>query len=527
MRRLVVTLGLVAAAGTACTGAFPVRGSTARISVELQPPIATGTRAQPLPLAIEYPAAYGVKVRVLKADGTQDAAFTGQLRLSVKPGSVQSVSGPGVEGRNVLVTAGESAPVNVNILGAYGETHILAEDLGYVPTDPRRDPPAACSDGKDNDGDGRFDYPADEGCAFANDDSETGGTYTAGASEAIFYALPRVADVRGVSQGGAATSFPKQQIQIDTGFDELNQRFVFTTIVTRIASDGFYVTDVDDAIEQRFTPPASYQENKDKKRADGQKPRGASSVFAFTFNAPPGMRVCDRIKTYRGTAIDFFGFTEIGFPTFTLEEWDPRLRPCGLPEPYVLRPDDLSSQALLFQNLSGLVRVQTLEKVETRVTRHFGPGDTPCTKRADGSYQCAATDDASNCDFNKDGRVDFTKEPEKSCSAACAVDLECTEYSNFAARSAFQLVVTDTVNGLKAKIQADGSTSPSFLPLDLRGKAIRAFTGTLRYFSGGAQFTLEARCKDDIIIDLAAPLVPMDRACVFPRQLIDLNSGTQ
>ena len=42
---------------------------------------------------------------------------------------------------------------------------------------------------------------------------------------------------------------------------------------------------------------------------------------------------------------------------------------------------------------------------------------------------------------------------------------------------------------------------------------VRSFTGTLHYFSGGSQFTIEARCKDDVIVPLQEKPFASDRAC--------------
>jgi hypothetical protein len=532
----VLSMGVFAAvaflaSAQGCSSGFPHTGSTARMEVIIQQGTPVGTRDKPLPLALDVPAPFPVVVRMLRPDGAVDTSFNGVVRLGVKPGTVQQIQGAGADGRNVKLTNGVSAVVTASVQGAFGETRFVAEDIGFLPVDPLRQPPPACSDGQDNDGDGLVDFPADPGCAFANDDTETGGGYVAGSSSIIYYALPRVADVRGVSQGGGATAFPKSQVSIDTGYNVDKGAFVFSTVVTRVASDGFYVTDVDDAVEQKFIPPSRYIENTDKRRIDGQKPRGYASVFAFTFNSPPGMRVCDRLKTYNGTSSDFFGFTEMGFPTWTLEEWDPRVRPCGVPEPFVMRADDVANDTTRYKNIAGLVRVITDDVSEIHVSKKLGPGDVPCKKNPAGtSYDCQPQETATNCDFNKDNKIDFTispDNPEKPCSDACTADVECTEYSNFAARSAFQIVVTDKINNIVNKIQADGSASAGFNAVDLRGKSIKAFSGTLRYFSGGSQFTIEARCSDDIIIDLRGTVPPADKACVFPRSLVDLNENSQ
>ena len=130
--------------------------------------------------------------------------------------------------------------------------------------------------------------------------------------------------------------------------------------------------------------------------------------------------------------------------------------------------------------------------------------------------------DATNCDFDKNGRIDRSRRatPRSAAPTACTADPECTEYSNYAARSTFRLTVTDA-NGAARAIQADATASAEFNPLALKGQELRAFTGTLHFFSGGSQFTIEARCKDDIVIDLNAQPLPSDKACVFPRTVLE------
>lgn len=521
MRRMIFLIGL---AGCVSSGFSDLKGR-GRVSLTFEGTQNLGTRETFLPLPLERATSFKVRIRALIADGTPDTSFSRYVRLSVKPGNVQSVSGPLTEGRNAYLTNGVSELVTVNIQGSFGKTRIIAEDLGYVPVDPQK---ALCADGVDNDGDGVIDN-ADDGCAFPNDDTEESASFVGGASPPIYFALPRVADVRGRSFdaqgnaiGGGATAFPKQQIEIDTGYREspnpdgtTKTGFAFSTVVTRISSDGFNVTDLGETT-------------------------GFGSIFAFNFNSPPGMRVCDRLKTYRGTASDFFGSSQISFPTWTVEEWNPQERPCLVPEPTVLRAADLmvngafADQQSLLRQLAGLVRVETTERSELRVTRHFGRGDGTCTliptfNPATDLYQynCTFGDDASNCDLNKDGRIDFATEPEKSCGAACSADPECSEWSNYTARAVFQLIVLDRANNIRGKIQADATASSTFRALELRGKAIRSFSGALRFFSGGTQFTIEARCKDDIVVAVDSEVPPIDKTCVFPRTIVDNNSGAQ
>ena len=470
-----------------------------RLVVELEPNANTGSPTAPLPLQVGVPVPFKVLVRALAADGSIDRTFNRYVRISAKPGAVASFDGTDVDGRNVLLHDGESILIVVNVTNAYGPTYIVADDLGYVPADPLRDPPPACSNGQDDDGDGVVDFPADNGCAFANDDSEESGTYAEGASRAIYFRLPRIADVRGLQAGNGRTPYPREQILIDTGWHDDNT-FEFDTVVTRLSSDGFYVTDL------------------------GDKRGGFNSVFAFNFNAPPRMRVCDRLKTYGGTANEFFGFTQISYPTWTLEEWDPSKRLCLVPAPERLTPNVIADPTKLLPRSANLVRVETTpDKTQrTRVTPKFGPEDVPLG--AGGAY--IPGPNASNCDFDKNGKINsfLPGDIEGACSTACTADPECTEYSNYAARSTFRLTVTDS-NGRSAAIQADASASAGFDPLALKGKEIRSLTGTMSFFSGGAQYTIEVRCKDDIVVDTASGpflddfVCTSDKDCVTDRGL--------
>lgn len=500
--RLVPALVLAVVTGSTASCSNDGFGRTRnppRLVVEFDPnatpPVDPGTREAPLKLSLDTPVSFRVTVKAIAADGSQDTTFNRHVRIATKPGAVAPLSGPDAAGRNVLLTNGESTPFEVLVSNGYGVTYIVADDLGYVPADPLRDPPPACSNGRDDDNNGLIDFPADEGCAFANDDDEAGGTYTQGVSPPIFFRLPRVADLRGLRcddtqppscSGNGSTPYPKQQLQIDTGYRD-DGAFAFDTVVVRIASNGFYVTDL------------------------GDTRGGFNSVFAFNFNSPPHMRTCDRMKTFGGTAGEFFGFTQMAYPTWTLEEWDPAQRPCLVPEPERLSPEVIDNTPELLRVSGSLVRVETdpLGAQKLMVTPKFGPGDVP--KTPGGLF--VATPDASNCDFDKNGNITFVAgNPEAECSTACTADPECSEWSNFVARSTFRLTVTDS-NGRAAAVQADASASASFDPVAMKGQELRSFAGTLHYFSGGSQFTIEARCKDDIIVSLQEKPYGSDRVC--------------
>ncbi len=546
----VLVLGLAA---QSCSNAgFGKPRPTRRLEIEIIPPDPapptpiTGTREQPLKIAINTPVKFRIRVTAKKIDGTLDQEFTRYVRVSAKPGAIAPFSGADVDGRNVLLKGGVSVPVDVSLVNAYGTTYLIADDLGYVPADPLRSPPPQCSNGVDDDGDGTVDFPADPGCAFANDDAEEGGTYAEGASPPIFFDLPRISEVRGRvclpgrgCSGNGATPYPKEQLLVDTGYREAPNgatAFKFNTVVVRISSDGFYATDLSDGKD------------------------GFNSIFAFNFNAPPRMRVCDRLKTYGGTASEFFGFTQMSYPTWTLEEWDPKQRLCLVPEPAVLAPGIIQDTSNLLKLSGSLVRAETIIDPKTgqkssvaKVTPKFGPGDTPCRSGgqvvalpdptkcdkdpASGVFLFVPGADATNCDLDKNGKIDFSAgNPENDCSAVCTGDPECTEYSNYKARSTFRITVTNS-NGARA-IQADATASAGFDPYALKGVELRAFSGTLHFFSGGSQFTIEARCKDDILLDLKSnplrgdlpcdtnPPTP-DSTCPQGFQCLPLGDGTK
>ena len=208
-------------------------------------------------------------------------SFEGMVRISAEPGTVTAVTGEGSRGRNILLKGGK-AKGTASVTAAYGPARLWIEDLGYVPVPVGPNKPA-CSDGSDNDGDVGIDFPADPGCAYADDNTEEGGSFAAGISPAVHYALPTLRDIQG---DGTQTPYPFEAVQINTYRAE-------PVIVTRVSSDGFYVTD----------------------RGDSEY----NHMFAFNFSAPPGMRVCDRVTYLTGTVSEFFGFTELSFPSYKLD----------------------------------------------------------------------------------------------------------------------------------------------------------------------------------------------------------------
>lgn len=514
-------LGVCVAAAVvpACQSDFPHVGAGKRLVITLTDGD-PGAPDRPLGLSVTKSTSFTLHIEAQLPDGSLDTSFDGFVRISVKPGTVSDLNV-----RNVQLHGGVVDGVVVPVLGAYGDAHIWAEDLGYEPADPTRQPPPQCSDGIDNNNNGFVDYPNDPGCYSPIDDTEDLGSYSAGISDTIYFRRPRIPFVRGYDPAGGgngnSTSFPHEQVDVDTGWRG-GTTYDFSTVVIRVSGEGFYAQD----IQNDMSPAPGY-----------------GGIYAFNYTSPPFMRVCDRLQLFGGTASDFYGFTEMNYPTWQIEYWDPAARPCMVPEPTVLGVADLLNDNRLWQLEATLVRVLTAGTVGVHVASHFGPDFVPVQKDANGNVVKDANGNpvylpgpnASNCDFNRNGKVDFTDtQGEGACATACVgtanaapADFECSEYSSYLSQNEFDLIVTDSSNNTKARIQAKASDATQFNPVSSRGNTIKSFTGTVSYFSGGSQFTIEARCNDDVIADPNGQPLTSDVACVHPRTALDNQQFAQ
>jgi hypothetical protein len=360
---------------------------------------------------------------------------------------------------------------------------------------------ARCENGEnDDESDVLVDFPNDPGCAFADDDTEEEGTFAAGISDPVYYALPRLSDIQGRA---STTPYPFEGIEVGV----LAPQHV---VVTRVSSDGFYVTDI----------------------SPDEVAGGYNHMFAFNFNTPARMRVCDRVTYLAGTVNEFFGFTELSFPSYRLEFPIEGEGECEVPEPAVLT-DEIIVDPLEMEKLeSALVRLENFH-----VGAKLGPNPVVDNK---------PEADASSCDLNGDGAVDFASEDEGSCSDVCAKDPECTEWTAFSARGNYKVsrgTCTDMSACAKdedcptgacaftAQMQINTGTVSTFDPRAHKGRILRAVTGTMRNFSGGSlNWTIETRCPDDLVCDDAACAtdapVPSSAACVRLRTDDDNEQGT-
>jgi hypothetical protein len=657
--RLLALLPALAAlaASPSCQPAFttPIAGRS--LSIQITDATLLGSDAKPLAISLGTPLEFPVTVQALDENGNPDPTFNGYVRFSLSPGSVVAANGANTTGRNVQLTGGVAPAagqsLTISVLGAFGDTAIWVEDLGYTPADPARVPPPECANGKDDNNNGLIDYPVDPGCYAANDDTEDGGSYAGAVSQTIHFLDPRIADVRGYQNGGVATAFPNEQVQVNTLWNGTSATTPKGVVVVGIGAAGFFVTDIGET-------------------------RGYNSVYAYNYTAPALMYVCDRLIDFGGTSADFYGFTEMNYPTWSLDEWDPTIRPCLVPEPITLDPSTISGSTGTMATLeAGLVQVpqvgcgglaqccgggcsalhtccatlppseqaactavvdgqdfeactgavvsyaatdcqglaaccaslpaaeqaacntvvsgaddttcgtslknyvnlgtcgqcpannsanfapseaaadihtcatvvagddpatcqSTLKTFQAgsvpvcasssvHVSQNFGPNLVPYTT-VNGVVTVATTaigPDTTNCDYLGTGVIDFSDPREAACEAACTANLECTEYANFIAEQQFTLVVENPASNppLKQNIFGNGSASAGFDPITMKGQQLGAFTGNLMFFSGGAQYTITARCADDVVTDPSKLPLPSSQACVVSRAIPDNNTS--
>jgi hypothetical protein len=403
----------------------------------------------------------------------EPVSMDGEVRLSVEPGVVVNVTGDGATGRNIPLVDGKAKGA-ATVTAVYGAARLWVEDLGYVPV-PLAEKPS-CSNGKDDNGDGLIDFPADPGCAFADDSTEEGGTFAAGTSQPVYYSLPRLNDIQG---NGATTPYPYEAVQIET-------QGSLPVVVTRVASDGFYVTDL-------------------SKQAEGY-----NHIFAFNFSAPVGMRVCDQLTYLSGTVVEFFGFTELSFPSFKLNRIEVDDQCELMPTPTLLDAVIIGDPKAMEKLESSLTRIEGFT-----IGTHFGPKPVVNLK---------PDEEHSNCDLNGDGQVDFENAMEGQCSDNCAIDKECTEWTSYSARGNYKVYSGGT------QIQINTGTASEFDPVANKGQTLTAVTGTLRNFSGGSlNWTIETRCPDDLLCTTAGCAkedMPSTKACIRPRTIGDADQGT-
>lgn len=112
------------------------------------------------------------------------------------------------------------------------------------------------------------------------------GSYATGLSPAIHVQHPTLYDVS-QTENIESSSLNGDFVQINTTGRRL--------VATGIAIDGFYIVDIDE-------PTDSF-----------------NAIFARTFSRPRGVEVGDIVSALIGTVEDFYGFTQLSFPSYKID----------------------------------------------------------------------------------------------------------------------------------------------------------------------------------------------------------------
>lgn len=179
-------------------------------------------------------------IRAVDDAGEPATWFSGQVNLDVAP------RGRLAQGQSTTVTLkdGVALGVPVEVMRAHGATNIWVEDRG-------------------------------------TDDAP--GSYATGLSPTIHVAHPTL---REINETDIIASSP-----LDGDFVKVNAEGRIL-VVTGIAVDGFYLTDLAD------------------------EAAGFNAIFAHTHSRPKGIEQGSVIEEIIGTVVEFYGFTELGFPTY-------------------------------------------------------------------------------------------------------------------------------------------------------------------------------------------------------------------
>jgi hypothetical protein len=464
---------LGASVGACDSGTTGFRDVPAAITVDVTSGLPTDGTKLPISFQLSNAQTFTIDVRVLDEHGNVKTDFDGKdawVHLSIAPtGTIVGSEGPGgpddssAFADNVHVTKGEIHGVKVKVVGAFGDSRIVAEDIGYTPV--ALGSPSQCTDGIDNDNNLYADWPTDPGCSFPNDDNESTPSGAYGVSnQSLPYVYPHVRDI----MTGNPSPFTGRQIEL-LGDHRM--------IVNSVSASGMYVTDIDDPMGN------------------------TNSLFVYNFSAPQNVRVCDTLSRLAGNVANFYGETQLGTPAWTNVPWyGPSVSgPCLVPDAVELTklawslssPPKVGDFApILSPYYSSLVQV-----TNPTVGTHFGSKLAPMGTPADG---------ASNCDLNGDGIVGFsTSKPgysaaEAACNTACESDPDCTEWNDWITRAHVKI----SFNSGAAVLFATVSAIPNLDVTTLVGaNKIALLRGNLTTFVGPVPpNTIEPRCIDDLVL---------------------------
>lgn len=223
----------------ACHVQIDQNQDTLPLSFKVQVREPVGTVDAPLPYATT-PRTFTLDVQAVDLEGQPAEWFEGEVNLDVAPRGRLAQG----QARTLTLSKGKAEGVVVQLQRVHGDSNIWVEDRGTT------------------------DKP---------------GSYATGLSPTIHVARPTLHDVS-ETENIAGSALDGDFVQVNTAGRRL--------VVTGLAVDGFYVSDIDE-------PTDSF-----------------NAIFAHTHSRPRGVVQGDLITEIIGTVEEFYGFTELGFPTY-------------------------------------------------------------------------------------------------------------------------------------------------------------------------------------------------------------------
>ena len=198
-----------------------------------------GTIKEPL-LYDTAPRTFTLDVEAVDLEGAPADWFEGEVNLDLAPRGRLAQG----QARTVTLSKGKAEGIVVQVQRVHGDSNIWIEDRGT---------------------------------------NEKPGSYATGLSPTIHVSHPTLHDVS-ETENIAGSALDGDFVQINADGRRL--------VVTGIAVDGFYLSDIDE-------PTDSF-----------------NAIFAHTHSRPRGVVQGDLITEIIGTVEEFYGFTELGFPTY-------------------------------------------------------------------------------------------------------------------------------------------------------------------------------------------------------------------
>ncbi len=497
-RKTIAVASLLLAAGCSTPSAAPeIPGLKVTL---LGDPQDRGTPDQPLDFSLDV-VEFRINIEALREGGQVDPSFNGRVVVEVRPSGKLDRGDP----LTVDLVQGVAKDVAVRFKQAYGEVRLIALQRGHDPVGPSKLSEAQCNNGKDDDHDGYIDFPSDRGCFHAADNTEGGGAGAAGASAPIYFANPTIYDVQkphGLGKGADLSALVQDRITIDRGF----------MIVTRVGTDGMYITDFDgvrwDQTQARFVVDPvdlSYR-----------------SLFAFNFSTPLNLQEGDCLVSLSGTVEEFYGYTELGKPTWKkgdlaycgaklynasggkLADCAPsddeeRQRRCRVElEELANTPFDVTRMVVSDEGQERSVWDQRYMQTERFESALVQVSDVEIS-------QVAVFTEVRECDRNDNGIIDYYDKEEADCSNDCGDTEGCVVAETYRRFGQWTVTFVDGLGVIRELSVVTAGSIPKFDPLKAQGQRLSRIVGTLRHLVfGRPPWILEPRrpadcpdCKTD------------------------------